>query len=68
MSALPGYIIRGCVNTLFLSIRKHLNVRTSALIESNLQNSEYDYNFNYMIHPAQENAVECTHDLLILFI
>jgi len=32
MSALPGYINRGCVNTLFLSIRKHLNVRTSALI------------------------------------
>jgi len=31
MSALPGYINRGCVNTLFLSIRKHLNVRTSAL-------------------------------------
>jgi len=32
MSALPGYINRGCVNTLFLSIRKHLNVRTSALM------------------------------------
>jgi len=31
MSALPGYINRGCVNTLFLSIRKHLNVGTSAL-------------------------------------
>jgi len=26
MSALPGYINRGCINTLFLSNRKHLNI------------------------------------------
>jgi len=31
MSALPGYINRGFVITLFLSIRKHLNIKTSAL-------------------------------------
>jgi len=40
MSALPGYINRGCVNTLFLSIRKHLNVRTSALNQHVMRNKQ----------------------------
>jgi len=30
-SVLPGYINQGRVNTLFLSIQKHLNIKTSAL-------------------------------------